>query len=89
MAGQFRFKNNSGTVVAQISASNAGAMSFSGSALDFSSVTTLTLGTTTLSGTASFATTAVSSSYGLNALTGSNAMTARQIHYMYVIMLRF
>jgi hypothetical protein len=84
MAGQFRFKNNSGTVVAQISASNAGAMSFSGSALDFSSVTTLTLGTTTLSGTASFATTAVSSSYGLNALTGSNAMTASSADTLYV-----
>jgi hypothetical protein len=84
MAGQFRFKNNSGTVVAQISASNAGAMSFSGSALDFSSVTTLTLGTTTLTGTASFATTAVSSSYGLNALTGSNAMTASSADTLYV-----
>jgi len=84
MAGQFRFKNNSGTVVAQISASNAGAMSFSGSALDFSSVTTLTLGTSTLTGTASFATTAVSSSYGLNALTGSNAMTASSADTLYV-----
>ena len=84
MAGQFRFKNNSGTVVAQISASNAGAISFSGSAVDFSSVATLTLGTSTLTGTASFATTAVSSSYASNALTGSNAMTASSADTLYV-----
>jgi hypothetical protein len=84
MAGQFRFKNNSGTVVAQISASNAGAMSFSGSALDFSSVTSLTLGTSTLTGTASFATAAVSSSYALNSLTGSNALTASSADTLYV-----
>jgi hypothetical protein len=72
MAGQFRFKNNSGTVVAQISASNAGAISFSGSAVDFSSVATLTLGTSTLTGTASFA------------VTSSNAMTASSADTLYV-----
>jgi len=81
MAGQFRFKNNSGTVVAQISASNAGAISFSGSAVDFSSVTTLTLGTTTLSGTASLATAAVSSSYSATATSSSYALTSTSASY--------
>ena len=81
MAGQFRFKNSSGAIVAQISASNAGAMSFSGSAVDFSSVTSLTLGTSTLTGTASFATAAVSSSYSNTATSSSYALASTSASY--------
>ena len=53
MAGQYRFKDQSGNVVAQISASSAGAISFSGSAVDFSNASTITLGEVQLAGTAS------------------------------------
>jgi hypothetical protein len=53
MAGQYRFKDQSGNVVAQISASSAGAIIFSGSAVDFSNASTITLGEVQLAGTAS------------------------------------
>jgi hypothetical protein len=51
--GQYRFKDNSGNVVAIISASVEGTISFSGSAVDFSSASTVTLGEVQLAGTAS------------------------------------
>ena len=53
MAGQYRFKDINGNIVAQISASSAGAISFSGSAVDFSNASTITLGEVQLAGTAS------------------------------------
>ena len=53
MAGQYRFKDINGNIVAQISASSAGAISFSGSAVDFSNASTITLGQVQLAGTAS------------------------------------
>ena len=53
MAGQYRFKDINGNIVAQISASAAGAISFSGSAVDFSNASTITLGQVQLAGTAS------------------------------------
>jgi hypothetical protein len=53
MAGQYRFKDINGNIVAQISASVAGAISFSGSAVDFSNASTITLGQVQLAGTAS------------------------------------
>ena len=53
MAGQYRFKDINGNIVAQISASAAGAISFSGSAVDFSNASTITLGEVQLAGTAS------------------------------------
>ena len=36
MAGQYRFKDSNGNIVAQISASVGGVISFSGSQIDFS-----------------------------------------------------
>ena len=53
MAGQYRFKDINGNIVAQISASAQGAISFSGSAVDFSNASTITLGEVQLAGTAS------------------------------------
>jgi hypothetical protein len=53
MAGQYRFKDINGNVVAQISASAQGAITFSGSAVDFSNASTITLGGVQLAGTAS------------------------------------
>lgn len=53
MAGQYRFKDQSGNVVAQISASADGQISFSGSAIDFSNANTISLGEVQLAGTAS------------------------------------
>ena len=53
MAGQYRFKDINGNVVAQISASAQGAITFSGSAVDFSNASTITLGEVQLAGTAS------------------------------------
>jgi hypothetical protein len=53
MAGQYRFKDINGNVVAQISSSADGTISFSGSAVDFSNASTITLGQVQLAGTAS------------------------------------
>jgi hypothetical protein len=53
MAGQYRFKDINGNVVAQISSSADGTISFSGSAVDFSNASTITLGEVQLAGTAS------------------------------------
>jgi len=52
MAGQYRFKDTSGNVVAQISASADGTISFSGSTANFSQVNSVNLGSTTITGTA-------------------------------------
>jgi hypothetical protein len=52
MAGQYRFKDQSGNVVAQISASADGTISFSGSTANFSQVNSVNLGSTTITGTA-------------------------------------
>ena len=53
MAGQYRFKDINGNVVAQISSSADGTISFSGSAVDFSNASTITLGEVQMAGTAS------------------------------------
>jgi hypothetical protein len=53
MAGQYRFKDGSGNIVAQISASVAGAIAFSGSVVDFSQANNVILGNVQLAGTAS------------------------------------
>ena len=53
MAGQYRFKDSSGNIVAQISASVDGIISFSGSQVDFSQANTISLGEVQLAGTAS------------------------------------
>jgi len=53
MAGQYRFKDINGNIVAQISSSADGTISFSGSAVDFSNASTITLGQVQLAGTAS------------------------------------
>jgi len=53
MAGQYRFKDQSGNIVAQISASADGVISFSGSQVNFASANSINLGNVQLSGTAS------------------------------------
>jgi hypothetical protein len=53
MAGQYRFKDSNGNIVAQISASVEGVISFSGSQIDFSEANTISLGEVQLAGTAS------------------------------------
>jgi len=53
MAGQYRFKDSNGNIVAQISASVGGVISFSGSQIDFSQANTISLGEVQLAGTAS------------------------------------
>jgi hypothetical protein len=53
MAGQYRFKDSNGNIVAQISASVAGAIAFSGSVVDFSQANNVILGNVQLAGTAS------------------------------------
>jgi len=53
MAGQYRFKDSNGNIVAQISASVEGVISFSGSQIDFSQANTISLGEVQLAGTAS------------------------------------
>ena len=53
MAGQYRFKDDSGNIVAQISASVDGVISFSGSQVNFSEANTINLGDVQLAGTAS------------------------------------
>jgi hypothetical protein len=53
MAGQYRFKDSNGNIVAQISASVDGIISFSGSQVDFSQANTISLGEVQMVGTAS------------------------------------
>ena len=53
MAGQYRFKDSNGNIVAQISASVEGAIAFSGSVVDFSQANNVILGNVQLAGTAS------------------------------------
>ena len=53
MAGQYRFKDSNGNIVAQISASADGTISFSGSQMNFAQANTIDLGTVQLAGTAS------------------------------------
>jgi hypothetical protein len=53
MAGQYRFKDSNGNIVAQISASVDGVISFSGSQVNFSEANTINLGNVQLAGTAS------------------------------------
>lgn len=53
MAGQYRFKDTNGNVVAQISASADGTISFSGSQVNFSEANSINLGSVQLAGTAS------------------------------------
>ena len=53
MAGQYRFKDSNGNIVAQISASVDGVISFSGSQVNFSQANTIDLGNVQLAGTAS------------------------------------
>jgi hypothetical protein len=53
MAGQYRFKDSNGNIVAQISASVGGVISFSGSQVDFSQANNVILGNVQLAGTAS------------------------------------
>jgi hypothetical protein len=53
MAGQYRFKDSNGNIVAQISASVAGAIAFSGSVIDFTQANNVILGNVQLAGTAS------------------------------------
>ena len=53
MAGQYRFKDSNGNIVAQISASVGGAIAFSGSVVDFSQANNVILGNVQLAGTAS------------------------------------
>jgi hypothetical protein len=53
MAGQYRFKDSNGNIVAQISASVGGAISFSGSVVDFTQANNIILGNVQLAGTAS------------------------------------
>jgi hypothetical protein len=53
MAGQYRFKDQSGNIVAQISASVEGAIAFSGSVVDFTQANNVILGNVQLAGTAS------------------------------------
>jgi hypothetical protein len=53
MAGQYRFKDSNGNIVAQISASVDGIISFSGSQVDFSQANTISLGEVQMAGTAS------------------------------------
>jgi hypothetical protein len=53
MAGQYRFKDQSGNIVAQISASVEGAIAFSGSVVDFTQANNIILGNVQLAGTAS------------------------------------
>ena len=53
MAGQYRFKDQSGNIVAQISASVGGAIAFSGSVVDFTQANNVILGNVQLAGTAS------------------------------------
>ena len=53
MAGQYRFKDSNGNIVAQISASVGGVISFSGSQVDFSQANTISLGEVQMAGTAS------------------------------------
>ena len=53
MAGQYRFKDSNGNIVAQISASVDGVISFSGSQVDFSQANNISLGEVQLAGTAS------------------------------------
>jgi hypothetical protein len=53
MAGQYRFKDSNGNIIAQISASVDGVISFSGSQVDFSQANTISLGEVQLAGTAS------------------------------------
>ena len=53
MAGQYRFKDDSGNIVAQISASVEGAIAFSGSVVDFTQANNVILGNVQLAGTAS------------------------------------
>jgi hypothetical protein len=52
MAGQYRFKDSCGNIVAQISASADGTISFSGSTANFSQINSINLGSTTITGTA-------------------------------------
>jgi hypothetical protein len=53
MAGQYRFKDSNGNIVAQISASVGGAIAFSGSVVDFTQANNVILGNVQLAGTAS------------------------------------
>jgi hypothetical protein len=53
MAGQYRFKDSNGNIVAQISASVEGAIAFSGSVVDFTQANNVILGNVQLAGTAS------------------------------------
>jgi hypothetical protein len=53
MAGQYRFKDSNGNIIAQISASVDGVISFSGSQVNFSEANTINLGDVQLAGTAS------------------------------------
>jgi hypothetical protein len=53
MAGQYRFKDINGNIVAQISASVEGAIAFSGSVVDFTQANNVILGNVQLAGTAS------------------------------------
>ena len=53
MAGQYRFKDQNGNIVAQISASVGGAIAFSGSVVDFTQANNVILGNVQLAGTAS------------------------------------
>ena len=53
MAGQYRFKDINGNIVAQISASVGGAIAFSGSVVDFTQANNVILGNVQLAGTAS------------------------------------
>ena len=53
MAGQYRFKDQSGNIVAQISASVEGTIAFSGSVVDFTQANNIILGNVQLAGTAS------------------------------------
>ena len=53
MAGQYRFKDSNGNIVAQISASADGVISFSGSQVNFSQANSISLGNVQLAGTAS------------------------------------
>ena len=69
MAGSYKFKDNSGNVVATISGSTSG-ITFSGSAVDFSNIQSINLGTMTISG-GNFATTGSNTFKGTQTFSGS------------------